>query len=1068
MTDRERQNSTTSEGLPATGRPVQVDSPRHLVITVHGIRTFGQWQDRLLALLKTAREHIEVVNYRYGYFSVVAFMIPFLRWLVTRRFKRDMLREIETADWQRVDIVAHSFGTHLVGWGLYGIPAEKRPKIHTIILAGSVLKAGFPWRDLMKGCVGRVINDCGINDWVLVLNQLLVLFTGMAGRFGFNGMTGERFRNRYFLFGHSGYFVKAGQFDADNGFMEKYWVPLLTTDEPSPSVDNRKQPGALHGLVAWALNNAEPIKLAVYILPILLFAAYVNGLRVEAREQAAIAECNRIEAEQQRNIAQDNLREAVFQKGVAETNAAESKRQEGIADDRRRDAEHQRRRAEEQTRLALSRQYSAQAINRLNEDRFDQSLFYSLRAHKTADTIESRSSLLTALEYNPHLTSVLRDYTKSVGGLAYSPDGKKLAVAGDEIITLLDATTHAVDGAPFVGHHNHISCVAFNPKDGNTLSSCDLDGVVMLWDVSTRRGQTLVERGNRAIKTVAFSPDGALLAWAGAMSQITVWDVAKRKPRRELSGRASTSVESLAFSPDGRTLASGDQDGIVVLWDIASGDRHSLPYHSDGTATYSIAFSPDGKKIAFGLGRSVILGDLASHEGFNDRLEGYVNEVKSVAFALDGEVLVTADAPITLWNVATRERIGPPLTGHRSYVKTAVNQNGKTMASGDGDGTIIFWDLAAVHRLGQPFADLGSGVERIAISPDGTMLASSSCAKRVSNGPCVQEEVRLWDVVNSRLRPVQLGRFAGLVYGMGFGRDSKSLWLGSCSRTGAGSCDEVEFHAWDVVTANPLRQRLINIKGARNLNSLAFSPDGRMMSTDGCIGKQPCERQELLVFDVATGNPLKKSFISSSQYSIVKVAFNPRGSTMASISGKNLTLWDLATGKSLGAPILSEKMVFSPDGRLLASFYENTITLINGVTGERLEHPLTGATDYVTELNFSPDAKLLASAGSDISKLSDRSVTSIVLWDVASRQQLGQPLTSHTGIVRSMYFSSDGRFLASAGDDKKIIIWNTNLESWLELACSIVGRNPTPNEWETYFGNKNYRNLCSKLTGPQR
>lgn len=183
-----------------------MESHRHLVITVHGIRTFGQWQERLEKLLKAEDPSVAVFHYKYGYFSVLAFMIPFLRWLVTRRFRRDILHQIGTGTWDRIDIVAHSFGAHLVGWGLYGIDPGMRPKIHTIILAGGVLKSGFPWRDLVGDSVMRVVNECGIHDGVLLLNQLTVLFTGMAGREGFSGLTGDDFRNRYFEFGHSGYF----------------------------------------------------------------------------------------------------------------------------------------------------------------------------------------------------------------------------------------------------------------------------------------------------------------------------------------------------------------------------------------------------------------------------------------------------------------------------------------------------------------------------------------------------------------------------------------------------------------------------------------------------------------------------------------------------------------------------------------------------------------------------------------------------------------------------------------------------------------------------------------------
>src|SRR5208282_743058 len=105
---------------------------QHLVITVHGIRTFGDWQGRLKQLLLpddgSKRSGMRVVNYRYGYFSVIAFLIPFLRWLVARRFRQAVLRVTEDNP-ARVDFVAHSFGTHLVAWGLMGIPKDRRPNV---------------------------------------------------------------------------------------------------------------------------------------------------------------------------------------------------------------------------------------------------------------------------------------------------------------------------------------------------------------------------------------------------------------------------------------------------------------------------------------------------------------------------------------------------------------------------------------------------------------------------------------------------------------------------------------------------------------------------------------------------------------------------------------------------------------------------------------------------------------------------------------------------------------------------------------------------------------------------
>src|ERR1041385_1043616 len=89
---------------------------RHLVVTVHGIRTFGQWQERLESLLRQRDPNIRGFHFKYGYFSTLAFMIPVFRWFVTQKFRRYLQAAIRDGDWHRVDVVAHSFGTHLAAW----------------------------------------------------------------------------------------------------------------------------------------------------------------------------------------------------------------------------------------------------------------------------------------------------------------------------------------------------------------------------------------------------------------------------------------------------------------------------------------------------------------------------------------------------------------------------------------------------------------------------------------------------------------------------------------------------------------------------------------------------------------------------------------------------------------------------------------------------------------------------------------------------------------------------------------------------------------------------------------
>lgn len=244
---------------------------RRLLITVHGIRTFGKWQDQLEGELRNRLgSSIHVCHYRYGFFTLFAFLIPPLRWLATRRFQAELLSQNRKLEWDRIDIVAHSFGTHLVCWSLLRLPEPRRPRIHTIILASSVLKSSFPVRKLVGQSVRRLVNDCATRDVVLLFNQTFVLFTGMGGLKGITGMENDAFRNRYFRFRHAGYFK--------GSFMEEYWLPVLLSDSGIVPHDERK-PHPLNDLIMLVLNNFEPVKLTGYILIPLLILIHLYTLR---------------------------------------------------------------------------------------------------------------------------------------------------------------------------------------------------------------------------------------------------------------------------------------------------------------------------------------------------------------------------------------------------------------------------------------------------------------------------------------------------------------------------------------------------------------------------------------------------------------------------------------------------------------------------------------------------------------------------------------------------------------------------------------------------------------------
>jgi CheY-like chemotaxis protein len=276
----------------------------HLIVTVHGIRTFGQWQRRLQESVAAQDPDVTFCHFTYGYFSILAFIFPPTRWILVRRFRRELVSLITRTNPARVDVIGHSFGTHLIGWALRGLAKEAPIKIDTVILAGSVLRSGFFWADLIPFRVRRVVNDCGVRDTVLLASQFLVPLTGMAGRIGFVGMNGNEFTNRYSMFGHSGYFRGTDGADS-NDYMLKNWVPLLVGERKLHDFDERLSPTAWRGLLIWITNNFEPVKI---MLPMSLLVAglvWLGALYIEAN------------AAKERMTAVIDLGEAMKQKGDA-------------------------------------------------------------------------------------------------------------------------------------------------------------------------------------------------------------------------------------------------------------------------------------------------------------------------------------------------------------------------------------------------------------------------------------------------------------------------------------------------------------------------------------------------------------------------------------------------------------------------------------------------------------------------------------------------------------------------------------------------------------------------------
>jgi hypothetical protein len=156
-------------------------------------------------------------------------------------------------------------------------------------------------------------------------------------------------------------------------------------------------------------------------------------------------------------------------------------------------------------------------------------------------------------------------------------------------------------------------------------------------------------------------------------------------------------IRSLAFSPDGKILAAGYEDNTVILWNIESGQPIGEPLMGHAFAVWSLAFSPDSKILASGsLDTSVVLWDVKTRKPIGAPLRRHTLDVLSIAFSPDGKTLASGseDNSIILWDVETGQAMGQPLRGHTDSVwSVAFSPDGKRLASGGYDTYIVLWDV---------------------------------------------------------------------------------------------------------------------------------------------------------------------------------------------------------------------------------------------------------------------------------------------------------------------------------------------------------------------------------------
>jgi len=512
-----------------------------------------------------------------------------------------------------------------------------------------------------------------------------------------------------------------------------------------------------------------------------------------------------------------------------------------------------------------------------------------------------------------------------------------------------------------------------------------------------------------AVRCVGFSPDGRWLAAAGDPGQVQVFDATSG--RVVASWLSLTPVRDLAFSPDGTRFAAVGDDGVLRLYPAEGGTPQAWPVAK--LPVWHVAFVADSPLLAT-CDQDGIIRLLDHRDG--QCAATWATEpglIHSMAVAPDGQWLAGGDRDGNLffWDRPTQRILHQFWQGMTSSIKClAISHDGTRLATGSTD------NLVRVYRLNRPWAheQILTGqhfdrLQRVAFSADGRRVAG--CDKNGS--------VRVWRLPNeaddtpvtTELLENAWQAHRGRAYAVAFDPRQNRLATGG---------HEAHVAVWSLENA-PRQLALGETGRIDDLNrSLVFSPDGESLLAAALDGVQIWDwpNRHLQTRLSEDGQPRDHVAVSHDGRYLAAARDQQRVVQVWRRSDDGYQrLWETADQAS-------NQVAFSPDADRLAvaSWTDDEVAVYDPATGQ-VERKIPAK--QCRSVAFSPDGRQLAFTEED----------DIVVWDWEARQTLRR-LRGHLSTVMSVAFRPDGHKLASCGRDRRVNLWDAKTG---ELRRSMMG-----------------------------